>query len=89
MVLLEILALVFVLIVAGIVGGIILAIVKLARGGESAGSLPQEEARLMQEIHQNLERMEKRLEALETIVLEPQRRGQAATDSSPDEKEPS
>lgn len=44
------------------------------KGGRRAGS-DREEAEIMQEIHQSLSRLEKRIDALETIVLEnPSRR---------------
>ena len=38
------------------------------------GEAPAEEIRLMQEIHRNLNRMEDRIEALETIVVRPTQR---------------
>ena len=53
-----------------ILGGILVAVVKVLRGGEKGGSLPAEEARMMQEIHQGLERLEQRLASLETIVFD-------------------
>jgi len=40
------------------------------KGGRQMGS---EEARVMQEIHQSLSQMEKRIESLETILLEKER----------------
>ncbi|WOO42878.1 hypothetical protein [Rubellicoccus peritrichatus] len=48
-----------------------IAIVSLivGKGKKSRGS-DAEDARLMQEIHQGMMRMEKRIEALETIVIE-------------------
>lgn len=53
-----------------VVGSTILMAIKMLRGDMSkkGQKLDNEEARTLQEIHQGLERMEKRLEALETIV---------------------
>lgn len=38
--------------------------------GKSGGDLSKDETRLLQEIHQGLGQMEKRIEALESIVIE-------------------
>ena len=56
-----------------IVGSTILMGIKMFRGDASRRSqrLQAEEARMIQEIYQGLSRMEKRVEALETIILEP------------------
>ncbi len=64
--------LVFAIPLVAIVGGILWAIVKLLKGGGSGRSKErdEEEARLMQEMCQGLEKMEKRVEALETILLD-------------------
>ena len=45
---------------------------RLAGGGNGGGSdqLRQDEARTIQELHAQLERMEKRIESLETILLD-------------------
>ena len=45
---------------------------RLAGGGSAGGSeeLRQDEARSIQELHAQLERMEKRVESLETILLD-------------------
>ena len=62
-----------------IVGVLILLLVlfvrllfRLAGGGNGGGSgeLRQDEARTIQELHAQLERMEKRIESLETILLD-------------------
>jgi len=55
-----------------IVGGTILAIVRGRRQGWSRKSreTEAEDARLMQDIYQGLARMEKRVEALETILMD-------------------
>lgn len=60
-----------------VVGGTILMAIKIFKGG---GSQPDaqasaEEARMIQEIYRNLNRMEERVEALEIILLEKGRRG--------------
>ena len=55
-----------------IVGSTILMAIKILKGGVSRkGRQSQaEEARLIQEIYQGLSRMESRIEALETIILD-------------------
>ncbi len=52
-----------------IIGSTILIAIKLFKGGASQ-KLETEEARIIQEIYQGLSKMEKRLEALETIILD-------------------
>lgn len=56
---------------------IILGLVKIVRGSSSKKSkeLEVQETRLIQEIHQGLAQMEKRVEALETILLDSRREG--------------
>ena len=44
------------------------------RDKRSAGLSDSEEARLMQDLHRGLSRMEQRIEALETIILEKEQR---------------
>ncbi len=52
-----------------------LAIIRLFRGGgKTHGGLDDEEARSIQEIYQGLSRMEARVEALETLLLEKERK---------------
>ena len=55
-----------------ILAGIIWFFTKL--GGAGNRQAQAEEARLMQELHQGLEKMEARIEALETILLDGQKR---------------
>ena len=65
-----------VLIVALIAGAIIM-IARLAFGGglsRDAQRLQAEEARMVQEIHRGLAKMEERIEALETLLLERERK---------------
>jgi len=56
-----------------IIGSTILMGIKLLRGDASRRGqrLQAEETKLIQEIYQGLSRMEKRVEALETIIVEP------------------
>jgi len=55
-----------------IIGSTILMIIKILRGGFSRKDqkLEADEARMIQEIYQGLSRMEERVEALETIILD-------------------
>lgn len=55
-----------------VIGGTILMGIKLRQGGVSAKDRKYEadEARMIQEIYQGLSRMEERVEALETILLD-------------------
>ena len=78
-----------VFIVAIVIGGIILALaiigstvlmaIKILKGGLSrkGQGLQAEEARMIQEIYQGLSRMQERVEALETIILERKRKDRA------------
>jgi phage shock protein B len=78
-----------VFIVAIVIGGIILALaiigstvlmaIKILKGGLSGKGqrLQAEEARMIQEIYQGLSRMQERVEALETIILDRERKDRA------------
>ncbi len=78
-----------VFIVAIVIGGIILALaiigstvlmaIKILKGGLSGKGqrLQAEEAKMIQEIYQGLSRMQERVEALETIILEHDRKDRA------------
>jgi phage shock protein B len=59
-----------------IIGGTILLAIKIIKGGLSrAGQKAQDdEAKVVQEIYQGLSRMEERVEALETIILDRSRK---------------
>jgi phage shock protein B len=59
-----------------IISATILMAIKILKGGVSRKGQQQqsEEARVIQEIYQGLSRMEKRMEALETIILEQERK---------------
>jgi len=61
---------VFAIPLAAIIGGIFLAALKIWRGGSAGKKSSAEETRLIQEIHNGLMRMEERIEALETILLD-------------------
>jgi phage shock protein B len=66
----------FFLLVLLLLAGLALGIVKIVRGnteGKQDGML-DEEAKIIQELHQELGRMEQRIEALETILLDEQGR---------------
>lgn len=75
---LTVLAIVFggsVLLLA-IIGSTILMALKILKGGISRKGQEHdsEEARMIQEIYQGLSRMEERVEALETIILDHERK---------------
>jgi phage shock protein B len=55
-----------------IIGSTILIAIKIIKGGFSRKGqrVQSEEAKMIQEIHKGLKRMEERVEALETIILE-------------------
>lgn len=59
---------------AAIICGTVLTIVKMRRSGLSGNSRQSQsdEARVIQEIYQGLSRMEKRIDALETILMDQQ-----------------
>ena len=59
-----------------IIPGAILLAIKFIRGGQSAGD-QAEEAKMIQEIYKGLSRIEERVEALETILLDQEGRKRA------------
>jgi len=59
-----------------IIPGAILLAIKFLRGGQSAGDQAQE-TKMIQEIYTGLSRMEARVEALETILLDREKRKSA------------
>ena len=61
------------LLALAIIPGSILLVIKFFRGGQSAGD-QAEEAKMIQEIYTGLSRMEERVEALETILLDQEKR---------------
>lgn len=52
------------------IGCMIYLIVKASKSGGKAGSTNADETRLIQEIHHGLQRMEKRVESLETLMID-------------------
>jgi phage shock protein B len=58
-----------------IIGSTIIVAIKVLKGGLSRGGqkIEAEEAEMIQEIYQGLSRMEERVEALETILLDTKR----------------
>ena len=61
---------------AAVVGGIVIKALKIWKGitPEQSHQFQAEETRLMQELHQGLVRMEERIEALETLLLDQKRK---------------
>jgi len=61
-----------------VVGGTLLMLVRLRQGGLSKKDREQEvgEAEMIQEIYSGLSRMEKRIDALETILMDRQQKEQ-------------
>ncbi|MBC8394205.1 MAG: phage-shock protein [Deltaproteobacteria bacterium] len=59
-----------------IIGSTILIAIKVFRGGvsRSGQKLQSDEARMIQEIYQGLSRMEERVETLETLILDQDRK---------------
>ena len=66
--------------VLAIIGGTILMAIKILKGGLSrkGQKVQTDEARMIQEIYQGLSRMEGRVEALETIILDRERKDREA-----------
>lgn len=66
--------------VLAIIGGTILMAIKLLKDGFSrkGQKFQAEEAKMIQEIYQGLSRMEERVEALETIILDSKRKDRAS-----------
>lgn len=63
------------LLALGIIAVTFLLTLKMVRGrGGVSSELGAEETRLVQEIHQGLDKMDKRVEALETILAETERK---------------
>jgi phage shock protein B len=65
--------------VVAVIAGILVVMAGLLRNDHGRpGRLNREQTELLQEIYRGLERMEKRIESLETIVLEDPAAGPAA-----------
>lgn len=52
-------------------------IVRLVSGGTRSQSVSAEESRMIQELYQGLSKMEQRLESLETLLLDRDKKGNA------------
>lgn len=65
-----------IVILAGLLCSTVLVFAKMRRSGlsSSAREANNDEAMMIQEIYQGLERMEKRIEALETILMDSQKK---------------
>ena len=59
--------------IPAVIGGTIIVAIKLLKGGTSRKD-HAEESKIIQEIYQGLSRMEERVEALETILLDREKR---------------
>ncbi|MGW8193261.1 MAG: phage-shock protein [Desulforhopalus sp.] len=59
---------------ATLICGTVLLIVKTRSSSNGHGATDSDEARLIQEIYQSLEKMEKRIESLETILMDGQKK---------------
>lgn len=66
----------FIILALSIIGVTIVTIVKVAKGGVSrrGQKLAAKEAETVQEIYQNLSKMEERVESLETLLLDRERK---------------
>ena len=60
--------------IPAVIGGTIIISIKLLKGGATRKD-HAEDSKIIQEIYQGLSRMEKRVEALETILLDREKRG--------------
>lgn len=61
--------------IVAILGGVFLAALKILKGGPATGSREDQaqETRMMQDIYHGLQKMEDRIQALETILLDLER----------------
>ena len=68
---------IFAIPLVAVIGGLLLAALKILRGGGAGGSAgnQEEEAKMIQAIYHDLSRMEGRIEALETLLMERERGG--------------
>jgi phage shock protein B len=69
--------LVFGIPIIAIIGGVFLSALKILKGesGRKAKTNDAEEARMIQDIYHGLTKMEQRVEALETLLMDKQRKG--------------
>lgn len=66
-----VLGIIFIVVGVPVICGALVTIVKMgvAKNTRSGQQLDADETRVMQELHQSLTRMEKRIEALETLLI--------------------
>lgn len=64
--------LIFAALIAAMLGLVVVKVIQILKGGQgvNSGASDPQEAQLIQELHQGLGRMEERINALETILLE-------------------
>ncbi|MCC5841713.1 MAG: hypothetical protein JJT96_16485 [Opitutales bacterium] len=74
-------AIVFIVVGIPVIGGFILAFAKIMKGGGSNQMGDGEEARMIQDIHRGLNKLESRIDALETIILD--REARSSEDKRP------
>lgn len=55
------------------IGVMVYMIIKASKGGSRPGAETEDETRMIQEIHHGLTKMQKRVEALETLLLDDER----------------
>lgn len=67
-----------------VIGGLFIAALKILKGSSSRQSrqLQVEETRLIQELYQGLSRMEQRVETLETLLLDQDRKERKMTNDT-------
>ncbi len=67
----------FIILALALIVGIIVFTIKIIKGGVSRGDREQQnmEAKMVQDIHQGLRQMEERVEALETLLMDQDKRG--------------
>ena len=67
---------VFLIPLAAIIGGLVLAALKILKGNSRHRTGPEsaEETRMIQEIYNGLGKLEARIEALETLILDSERK---------------
>ena len=70
--------------IIAIVGGLALAALRILKGGQRGKSRQQaeEETGMIQAIYQELSRMEERIEALETLLVEQEMQGRKKDETS-------
>lgn len=67
----------FIILALALVVGIIVFTIKIIKGGVSRGDREQQnmEAKMVQDIYQGLRQMEERVETLETLLMDQDKRG--------------